>query len=423
MSDNDEHQNGDGETSVAPDDGPSDGDDHLLSDLKAVRGATIVVAFGVVVAFLYFARVILVPIVMAMFLSYVLSPLVDQLAKLRLPATGLRMPRLVSVSIVVTLTAVLTGALGFVLGNQVRQIGAELPKYGERIAEDIGAIRAEVLELEQRVQDAFEPIRVQPESENADTSPEETEPPGPGFDAPFQSDNGETIDPTREIVVRSGNNLWERISPFLAGGLTGLMGYLVQGITLMFALFFILLQAPNFKRKLLNIVGTTDRRRQATLSVLEDIHSDVQRYLFGKFLINLGLAITITVAFFIYGVRYALLLGIIGGLLNFIPYFGAIIGMVIAAVVAYMQFGTASATLTTALIYFVLTSFEGNIITPIALGRQLQLNSLAVLLGLIFWGWLWGAIGMLLAIPILAATRVVSEHVPDLEPVAALLRE
>jgi len=405
----------------SPADGAGGGSEETRHPLQVVRGATVVVAFGVVVAFLYFARVILVPVVLATFLSYVLSPVVDQLSRLRLPATSLEMPRVLSVSIVVILTAVLTGALGFVLGNQIRQIGAELPKYGERIAEDIGQIRNRVLELERRVQTTFEPIQVQPESETSETPPEEST--APGFDPPFQSTADKETAQTREIVVREGRNLWQRISPFLAGGLTGLVGYLVQGITLMFVLFFILLQAPNFKQKLLKIVGTTDRRREATLHALEAIHSDVQRYLFGKFLINLGLAVVITLAFFIYGVRYALLLGIIGGLLNFIPYFGAVVGMGIAAVVAYMQFGTASATLTTAIIYFVLTSLEGNIITPIALGRQLQLNSLAVLLGLVFWGWLWGAIGMLLAIPILAASRVVAEHIPDLEPVAEMLRE
>ncbi len=398
--------------------------ERLLYDAEIMRGALLIVAAGVVVAFLYFARVILVPVVLAAFLSYVLNPLVEQLSRLRFPTTELRLPRIVSVTLVVIFSTVLTGALGFVLGNQMRQLGAELPKYSQRIAKDINQIRKKVLEVEERVQKSFESIRVNPEGEGEGAGGEEPDlPPGeePKLENPLERPDKQQ---PREIVVRpGGSNLWQRISPFLAGGLSGLVGYAVQGITLMFVLFFILLQAPNFKNKLLNIVGTTDRRRRVTLQALEDINQDVQSYLFGRALINVVLAIAIAIAFLIYGIRYALLLGILGGLLNFIPYFGAVVGMGIAAAVAYMQFGTPSTVLTTMAIYFVLTSIEGNLITPITLGRQLQLNSLAVLLGLIFWGWLWGAIGMLLAIPILAVARVVSEHVPDLEPVAELLRE
>lgn len=416
MSDEDDTEETDSETTKSL-------PERLLYDAEIMRGALLIVAAGVVVAFLYFARVILVPVVLAAFLSYVLNPLVKQLSRLRFPTTNLRLPRIVSVTLVVIFSAVLTGALGFVLGNQMRQLGAELPKYSQRIAEDINQIRKKVLEVEDRVQKSFEPIRVNPEGEGA--GPEEPDlPPDaePKLENPLERPDEQKQ--SRKIVVRPGDsNLWQRISPFLAGGLSGLLGYAVQGITLMFVLFFILLQAPNFKNKLLNIVGTTDRRRRVTLHALEDINRDVQKYLFGRALINVVLAIAIAVAFLIYGIRYALLLGIVGGLLNFIPYFGAVVGMGIAAAVAYMQFGTPSTVLTTAVIYFVLTSIEGNLITPIALGRQLQLNSLAVLLGLIFWGWLWGAIGMLLAIPILAVARVVSEHVPDLEPVAELLRE
>lgn len=394
----------------------------FLHDLEIMRGAIIVIAVGVIVAFMSFARVILVPIVLAAFLSYVLNPPVEALSSLRIPNTDLRLPRVMSVTLVVFLSALLTGALGFLLGDQVRQLGAELPRYSAQIAEDIGQIRTKVLELEDRFEKAVEPIRGQPgERETPEPEPEtET----PGHDPPFSEDEGnEALLEQKPIVVRPGSNLWTSLSPYLAGGLTGLVGYGIQGMTLVFVLFFILLQAPTFKKKLLKIVGTTDERRAAAIDALEDINEGVQRYLFGKFIINAGLAVAIALAFFVYGVKYALLLGILGGLLNFIPYFGAVIGMFIAAIVAYMQFGTLYPTAMTAFIYFLLTSIEGNLITPIALGHQLQLNSLAVMLGLIFWGWLWGAIGMLLAIPILAVSRVVAEHVPELESVAELLRE
>lgn len=408
----------------------------IFHDLEVMRGSLVVVAAGIVVGFLYIARVILIPVVLAIFLAYVLNPLVEQLSKLRIPKTDLRLPRFISVSVVVLLAVVLTGALSVVLGDQVRQFAAEIPRYSQEIGQQIGKVRTKFRDVEEYFDRAVQPIRPQPgkSNENAVDEPNSgptpeppsqkrpgappTGPPGPGHDPTMT----QAAPADRQIVVRSGSSLWARLSPYVTGSITGLVGFAVQALTLVFVLFFVLLQAPAFKEKLLNIGGTTPERREAILHALRDINSDIQGYLFGRFLINAGLAVAIAVSFFVYGLNYALLIGILGGLLNFIPYFGAVVGMIMTGVVAYMQFGLASVAATTMFIYFILTSIEGNLITPIVLSRQLQLNSLAVLLGLIFWGWLWGPVGMLLAIPILAVIRVVGERVDELEPVAEILR-
>lgn len=424
----------------AEEDRPDDGRSNELDDEGAdrersqqlARGALLVVAAGTVVAFLYVARVILVPVVLSIFLAYVLNPLVEQLQRIRIPRTELRLPRSIAVSAVVLFAVVVCGALGVLLGDQVRQLGAQVPRYADRIVDRVGEFRSKMQDVEQYFDRAVQPIR--PDKEKAkgvkDLEPpaREEEPPEPPNQEPREPPRSH--DPSaiqrrpdqRPIVVRSQNDLWTSIYPYLTGGITGLVGFAVQLLTVVFVLFFVLLQAPAFKEKLLTIGGTTDARREAILDALEDINNDVQGYLFGRALINAGLAVAIAVCFFIYGLEYSLLLGILGGLLNFIPYFGAVVGMLITGVVAYMQFGFFSTAATTMFIYFVLTSIEGNLITPIALSRQLQLNSLAVLLGLIFWGWLWGPIGMLLAIPILAVFRVVGEHVRGLEAVAEILR-
>lgn len=423
------------DTTLPEGDGGDDEPDatRLFRDLKVINGSLLVAAAGVVVTFLYVARVILIPVVLAIFLAYVLNPLVRLFSRLRIPRTQLQLPRSVSVSVVVLLSVALTGALSVALGDQVRQLGAEIPRYSKRVGEEIAKVRKKLREVEDYFDEAVEPIRPQPgksgdienNSGGDEGTPSDVEiqpppkpEPGRGHDPPMtQVDRRE-----RHIVVQSGSNLWARISPYVTGSITGLVGFAVQALTLVFVLFFVLLQAPAFKEKLLNIGGTTPERRRTILNALEDVNTDIQGYLFGKFLINSALAVAISIAFFIYGLNYALLLGIVGGLLNFIPYFGAVVGMLVTGVVAYMQFGLFSAVATTMIIYFLLTSIEGNLITPIVLSRQLQLNSLAVLLGLIFWGWLWGPVGMLLAIPILAVLRVVSEHVDGLEPVAEILR-
>ncbi len=389
------------------------------------RGALLVLAGAAIIAFLSFARVILVPIVLAIFLSYILYPPVRLLTQLRLPGTDLHFPRIAAVLLVVLLTVVSTGALAVLLGDQVRRLGSELPRYRTRVARSVAAIENRVREVRDDFRRFLQPIRARLESNGE----ERNGPPGT-----TEQDEARTVPPPRERappsssetlapqLVRQGTQMLMNLSSSLTGGLSGIFGALAQILTGIFVLFFTLLEAQAFKTKLLNILGTTDARREAVLDVLRDINRDIQGYLFGRFVINTVLTILVAFVFFLYGLNYALLVGIFAGLLNFIPYLGAVLGMFIPALIAYMQFGTPSAVLGSALLYLLMTGVEGNLITPIALGRHLQLNSLAVLLGLIFWGWIWGTIGMLLAIPILATIRVVAEHVEGLEPVAELMR-
>jgi predicted PurR-regulated permease PerM len=411
-----------------------------LRDLRVIRGALVVMALGVIVAFLYVARVILIPIVLAIFLAYVLNPLVLGLQKLRVPGTQLHMPRTLATTVVVLMTVALTSALGVLLADQARQLAAELPQYAGRITSTVRDVRSRLLDFQDRVEEALDPIRRttldadgNPSNQSGDHSEASPTPnadvpqqpvPEAGVEAPPQLPDARQRPrgPPQSFIVDQAGDLWLSASSYLAGSLTGLVGVLVQAMTCVFVLFFTLVQAPAFRRKTLRIIGTTEPRREAMIEVFQDINHDVQGYLFGRFIINTCLAVVVSLVFFAFGLRYALLIGIFAGLLNFIPYVGAIIGMFIPALVAFMQFGDLSTVLWSAFIYLLLTGVEGNLITPIALGRHLRLNSLAVLLGLIFWGWLWGAIGMLLAIPILAVLRVVAEHVDDMKPVAELLR-
>lgn len=376
-----------------------------------LRGAALVIAAGVVVAFLYLARAMLVPVVLAIFLAYVLNPLVDVLRQVRFPRTDIRLPRGVAVAIVVGMVTAFGIATSFVVADQLRQFGSEIPQYAEQVADQVGDFRSRVREMENFVETRLERVRGD-------------EPAGATAADPAESKGRaeEAEQRVREVIVRQGTNLWSRLSPYVAGGLTGLMGWFVQALTCLFVLFFVLTQAPNFKHKFLKILGTTDRRRELTLEVFQDINRDVQRYLFARTLINAGLAVSTGFAFFVLGLRYALLLGLMAGLLNFIPYFGGAFGVIIVWMIGYVQFGTVWGATVPIIFYFLLNSVEGYFVTPVYLGRHLQLNSLAVLLGLVFWGWVWGPIGMILSIPILAVMRVIAEHVERLEPVAVLLR-
>jgi len=436
---NESDQNGDS----GPPPGSGEGNDPALKDLRVIRGALVVMALGVVITFLYIARVILIPVVLAIFLAYVLNPLVLGLQKLRVPGTDLHMPRSLATTVVVLMTVASTSALGVLLADQARQLAAELPQYAGRITSSVRDVRMRLLDFQDRVEETLDPIRRTAIDQADETSPSDQAGGTPGEEVPSAEPTSDDEAPPRvqveappqlpdarqrprgppqSFIVDQAGDLWLSASSYLAGSLTGLVGILVQAMTCVFVLFFTLVQGPAFRQKTLRIMGTTEPRREAMLEVFQDINHDVQGYLFGRFIINTCLAVIVSLVFFAFGLRYALLIGIFAGLLNFIPYVGAIIGMFIPALVAFIQFGDVSTVLWSAFIYLTLTGVEGNLITPIALGRHLRLNSLAVLLGLLFWGWLWGAIGMLLAIPILAVLRVVAEHVDDMQPVAELLR-
>lgn len=381
----------------------------FFHEVHAMRIAIYIIAAGVALAILSFASTILIPIILAVFLSYVLTPFVTTLIRVRLPGTQIHLPRPLASLIVVIAMVGVTAVIGMFIGDQVRRLALELPLYEDRITENIGNLRDNLLSVQERFEGMLEPIRRYPdEGEEGLTSTV-----GPQ----------ESTDRVQVFLEQNkGNEFWRAASAYIAGGITGILGFLAQALMCVFVLIFILAQAPNFRVKLINILGRDVEQRQLVLNVLQNVNADIQRYLFNRFATNTIVAIVVGLSFYIYGLKYAFLLGILAGLFNFIPYVGPIIGTFFPALIAYMQFGDIKSVVVCVFIYACITGIEGNLVTPVMIGRHLKLNSLAVLLSLIFWGWLWGAIGLLLAIPIVAALKAVSEHLDELKSLNELLR-
>lgn len=395
---------------------------NFFHEVHVIRGAILLLAVGMGVAILNYASVILIPVVLALFLSYVLNPFVKALMRLRIPRTQIFMPRAMASLVVVILAVSLTVSLGILIGNQFGSFAADLARYEERIADNIKELREDLLEMQDRLEGVLKPIRRS--KGGADDSPEvvgqaaggQTSEDGQNpFGFPTQQNNHKTL-------LEQTSELWVSASSYIAGGLSGLVGFLAQALTCIFVLFFMLVEAPSIRAKIINIMGTTPHRREMVLEVMQNVNRDVQRYLFNRFATNSVLALAAMLCYWIYGLNYVLLLGILAGLFNFVPYVGPVVGAIFPALVAYIQFGNIESVVWVLVIYAALTGIEGNIITPVVLGRHLELNSLAVMLALVFWGWLWGAIGMLLAIPMLAALKAVAMHVEDLRPVGELLK-
>ena len=379
----------------------------LIDDVRAVRVFVVVIGIAAIIWLLDFAQPILVPIVLAFFLSYVLTPFVNLLMRLRIPATQVNMPRGMAALIVVVTTVGFAGLLGTFIGDQIRRLVLELHNYQDQFIDNIDRLRDRVGDLQQRVEGYLDPFRREGEGigEGSSLSGEETE-----FVEAVSESQGSEMD------------IWGPVLEFAAGGLTGFLGIVAQALICIFVLVFILAQGPSLHNRIVEAVGASEKRRRAARIILNNVTNDVQGYLFNRFYTNITVAILVGLIFYLYGLDFAFLLGIFAGLFNFIPYVGPIIGTIFPATVAYVQFGELQAVFWCVLIYASVTGLEGNLVTPYVIGRHLKLNSLAVLLSAIFWGWMWGPVGLLLAIPIVATMKSVSQNVDGLRGLAAFLR-
>jgi predicted PurR-regulated permease PerM len=196
--------------------------------------------------------------------------------------------------------------------------------------------------------------------------------------------------------------------------------YLAQAVFTLVLLFFLLSSGDMFYEKIVNVMPTFGDRRQA-MRIAYDIERKLSRYLFTITLINAGLGVAIGIAMMLLGMPNPLLFGVIAFALNFVPYLGAVTGVVIAFVVGLLTFPLPGSALVAASVYFSLTTIEGQFVTPYFVGRRLEMNTVMVFISITFWAWLWSVMGMLLAVPILVTIRAFCEHIPALTPVGKFL--
>ncbi len=208
---------------------------------------------------------------------------------------------------------------------------------------------------------------------------------------------------------------------------TGLLAYamnlpwvIAQIVFTLILMFFLLSSGDMFYEKLVYVMPTFRDKRQA-IRIAYDIERKLSRYLFTITLINASLGVAIGLAMFWFGMPNPILFAILGFLLNYIPYLGAIVGVVAATMVGFVSLDVAQEALLVGGVYFALTSIEGQFVTPYFVGRNLRLNTVVVFLSVTFFAWLWSVVGMLVATPLLVALRTFCEHIPALQGVGHFL--
>lgn len=161
--------------------------------------------------------------------------------------------------------------------------------------------------------------------------------------------------------------------------------------------------------------------KKVALKAAHDVEQRISRYLLTITVINAGLGLAVAVSFWLLGMPSAIMFGALAFVLNYLPYIGAMIGIVISAGFAILEFGSIQGALPVPLAYLVLTSIEGQFITPVFVGRQLRLNAVAVFVAVVAWAWLWGVTGALMAVPFLVLVKVIADAVPGLDVLSNFL--
>jgi predicted PurR-regulated permease PerM len=237
-------------------------------------------------------------------------------------------------------------------------------------------------------------------------------------DALQASDN--TTQATPGVVRVQVEDKGFQADAFVWASSMGVVNAANQLVMVLFLTYFMLLSDQLFKRKLVEIVGTLSQKK-VTLTVLEDIAAQIEQFLVIQIFTSGAVALVTWGALWMIGLQQAALWGLLAGIFNSIPYYGPLLVTAGLSIVGFLQFGTIGMTAAVAGVSLLITTLEGSLLTPMLMGRASSMNQVAVFAGLLFWSWVWGIWGMLLAVPMMMVIKVICDHVEALNPVGHLL--
>jgi predicted PurR-regulated permease PerM len=360
-------------------------------DIRSVSLA--VLAVLAVVFALHWARAVCIPLMLGVMISYALSTPVNLMHKWRIPR---------AIGAAVLLLALVGG-----VGSAVYSLGDEAGKLIETLPEAAKKLRLALLKDKRTPEGTMEKVqRVATQLEQAAT---EAGTPAPAV-------------PRGVTPVRIEKPLLD-VKDYYWTGTKGALEFGGQLGLVLFLAYFILVSGDTFRRKMVKIAGPTLSKKRITLQALDEITAQVQRFLLVQIFASILVGVVTWLAFLWIGLEHAAIWGIAAGVFNTIPYLGAIVVTGGTALIAFLQFGTISMALLLAGISLLITTLEGNLLTPWLTARASRMSPLAVFIGVLFWGWLWGVWGLLLGVPIIMIIKAVCDRVEDLKPVGELLGE
>jgi len=346
----------------------------LLQQPFGVRSIALTGLFVLAVFYtVYFMRSILLPIILALLLSYLLRPIVRGLAKLKIPLS-------------VSSAFILIGLLALV-GYGISALATPAAGWLQKAPEGLTALQHKLMPVKKTVAQVTQ--------------------------ATSQIEKlASTTAETKAVEVKR--------HPISEMFFTRTPEFIASAVLSVILLYFLLVHDQVFIAKLVKLLPTLSDKKTA-VGIAHDIESHVSRYLFTITAINACLGLAVGTAVGLLGLRNPVMWGVMVALLNFVPYLGALTGIICMTIGAVLSFDSLGYALIFPAVYLALGTLEGSFFTPWVMGRALTLNPVIILLSLTFWGWMWGIVGIILAVPILAAFKIFCGHIKPMEPLAEFL--
>lgn len=357
---------------------------------------TVVAALAVILV-LQYAQSVLVPIVLGVLISYGLEPFVGGLSRLRVP-------RAFGAAVAVT---VLVGGIGlgvYTLTDQAMAIVTDIPAAAQRIREQVRANRHASGGALQKMQRAA--TEIDRAAQEAATS------------TPAQPPAARSVGVQQVEVVQPF-----RASDYLWSGSVGLIGFTGQFVLVLFLVYFFLVTGDLYKRKLVKIGGRTLSEKKITVQILDEINLQIENFMRVQVFTSFLVAVATALALWWLDVDHPVVWGLLAGVFNSIPYLGPILVSAGLGIVSFMQFNDLLKAAYVSGVAFAITSLEGFLLTPMLMSRAAQMNPVAIFVGLLFWSWIWGIWGTVLAVPMLMMLKAICDHIEDLQPIGELLGE
>ena len=339
---------------------------------------------------LRWASAVFIPVMVGLLFSYALSPVVNWLH-------ARHIPRAISAAMLILGILAGLGATMFSLSDDASNLVESLPLAAQKMRAALHHAQGRSDNTLANVQKAA--AQLEQAAEDASTA------------APLSRGVQRVVVEKPRFDIK--DHLW-----------TGTLGLIsVLGQTGMVALitFFLLASGDTFRRKLVKLAGPTLGKRRITLEAINEIHDQIQRYMLVNLFTSALVGVATWLSFLAVGLEHAAVWGIAAGVLNLVPYVGNVIIMGGSALVGFMQFGTLEMALLVAGISGVINAAEGVLLTPWLTSRANQMNPVAIFVGVLAWGWLWGAWGLLLGVPVLVIIKAICDRVEDIKAVGEIL--
>jgi predicted PurR-regulated permease PerM/methylmalonyl-CoA mutase cobalamin-binding subunit len=375
-------------------------------------------AIIIVVAALYLAQEVLIPIVLAFLFCFMLAPLVRRVERIGLG-------RIVSVLLVVLFAFTIVGGIGWTMTRQVVAVTAKLPEYKHNIRHKIESLRGQttspVIKLTEAIQE-IQQITTQPATQTAPApgakaSADEFiihESP-PSLPAPLREPLSSTDPVPVRIVEHSTSNLWKTITSTL-----GIVARQLAtiGIIIILVVFF-LIQREDLRDRIISLMGRS--RIHVTTVAFDDAAQRISRYLLMQFIVNCMYGIPVGIGLHLMGLPNALLWGMLGIVLRYMPYIGPTLTALMPITLSLAVFDDWWHPLMVIAFFVVIEIISNNAVEPWLYGHSTGMSSTAVIIAAVFWTWLWGPVGLLISTPITACFVVLGRHIPQLEFLSTLL--